>query len=360
MQPASARARLLLSRPGWALDPLQRAPAEIEALAIPPAWKSVWISPRANGHILATGRDERGRKQYIYHPAWIDERERAKFNRVLAFGRVLQDIREAVDRDMRRRTLAKGRVVATVVNLLETTLIRIGNEDYARNNKSYGLTTLKNRHVDVEGSRLRFRFKGKSGREVDLDIRDRRLARSVREIQQLPGQPIFQYLDEDGDRARGLGAERVRRVRQRRRRQAQHRPRDQNGRAPPRQHADRMPCQLRSPRSPERLSRWHAGPGAAGPDRAAADRGAAALEARGSRRARLSAQAPLRDRCRLRAQASTGPVQGLRCHGVNVLMSFRASLSRLRALLRSSELDRHQRVPSRRTLGRRLCSTPPP
>ena len=173
---------------------------KLEALAIPPAWTDVWISPWSNGHVLATGRDQRGRKQYIYHPEWIEQRERAKFDRVLAFGRVLPDVREAVERDMRRRNLSKPRVIATVVNLLETTLIRIGNPEYARANKSYGLTTLKNRHVDVEGAKLRFRFKGKSGQTVDLDIRDRRLARSVREIQDLPGQEIFQYLDDDGER----------------------------------------------------------------------------------------------------------------------------------------------------------------
>ncbi len=178
----------------------KRRRQKLDALAIPPAWTDVWISPWPNGHILATGRDERGRKQYIYHPAWIERRERAKFDRVLAFGRVLQNIREAVERDMRRRTLAKPKVVATVVNLLETTLIRIGNVEYARANKSYGLTTLKNRHVDVEGETLRFRFKGKSGQEVDLDVRDRRLASTVREIQELPGQDIFQYLDGDGER----------------------------------------------------------------------------------------------------------------------------------------------------------------
>lgn len=178
----------------------RRTKKKLDGLVIPPAWKDVWISPWPNGHILATGRDERGRKQYIYHPTWIEGRERAKFDRVLAFGRVLQDVRESVDRDMRRRQLDKPRVVATVVNLLETTLIRVGNVEYARANKSYGLTTLKNRHVDVEGATLRFRFRGKSGQEVELDVRDRRLARTVREIQELPGQEIFQYLDDDGDR----------------------------------------------------------------------------------------------------------------------------------------------------------------
>lgn len=177
-----------------------RRRALFEDLAIPPAWKDVWISPWANGHILATGRDDRGRKQYIYHPAWVDRRERAKFDRMLAFGRVLQDIRESVDRDMRRRKLVKPRVVATVVNLLETTLIRVGNVEYERANKSYGLTTLKTRHVDVEGETLHFRFKSKSGQEVDLGVRDRRLAQAVRNIQELPGQDIFQYLDGDGER----------------------------------------------------------------------------------------------------------------------------------------------------------------
>lgn len=172
----------------------------LEALVIPPAWQDVWISPSPNGHILATGRDDKGRKQYIYHPRWIEQREEAKFDRVLAFGRVLQDVREAVDRDMRRRGLIKPRVVATVVNLLETTLIRIGNPEYARANKSYGLTTLKSRHVDVAGDRLRFQFKGKSGKDVDLDVKDQRLARAVRQIQELPGQAIFQYVDDDGER----------------------------------------------------------------------------------------------------------------------------------------------------------------
>ena len=177
-----------------------RKRARLEALVIPPAWKDVWICPSPNGHILATGRDDKGRKQYIYHPRWTEQQEEAKFDRVLAFGRVLQDLRETVDRDMRRRGLVKTRVVATVVNLLETTLIRVGNTEYERANKSYGLTTLKNRHIDVDGDRLRFQFKGKSGKEVDLDVRDRRLARTVRQIQELPGQAIFQYLDDDGER----------------------------------------------------------------------------------------------------------------------------------------------------------------
>ena len=172
---------------------------ELEALAIPPAWQDVWISPSSNGHILATGRDDRNRKQYIYHPRWIDQREQAKFDRILAFGRVLQDIREEVDRDMRRLRLVKPRVVATVVNLLETTLIRVGNREYARANDSYGITTLQNRHVEVEDDRLRFWFKGKSGKEVDLDVKDRRLVRTVRQIQELPGQDIFQYIDDDGE-----------------------------------------------------------------------------------------------------------------------------------------------------------------
>jgi DNA topoisomerase-1 len=172
----------------------------LQSLVIPPAWQDVWISPWPNGHILATGRDEKDRKQYIYHPQWIDQQEQTKFDRMLAFGRVLQDVRAAVDRDMRKRGLVKQRVVATVVNLLETTLIRVGNAEYARANKSYGLTTLKARHMAVDGEHLRFRFKGKSGKEIDLDIRDRRLARTIRQVQELPGQAIFQYLDDDGER----------------------------------------------------------------------------------------------------------------------------------------------------------------
>jgi DNA topoisomerase-1 len=170
------------------------------ALAIPPAWQEVWISPWQNGHILATGRDDKHRKQYIYHPKWIDQREQIKFDRMLEFGRALQTVREAVDRDLRRHGLGKEKVVAIVVNLLETTLIRVGNQEYARANKSFGLTTLKSRHLDVEGDRLRFQFKGKSGQAVDLDLRDRRLARALHQVQELPGQEIFQYLDDDDQR----------------------------------------------------------------------------------------------------------------------------------------------------------------
>ncbi len=177
-----------------------RQKQRITALVIPPAWQEVWISPWPNGHIQATGRDEKGRKQYIYHPDWTRQRDEAKFDRMLAFGRALPTVRTAVDRDMRRPGLGKTRVVATVVRLLETTLIRVGNREYARSNKSFGLTTLRNRHVELAGNALRFKFRGKSGKEVDLALNDRRVARVVRQLQDLPGQDVFQYLDEDNVR----------------------------------------------------------------------------------------------------------------------------------------------------------------
>lgn len=172
--------------------------ARIRSLAIPPAWENVWICRRANGHLQATGRDARGRKQYIYHPDFRDAREANKFARILAFARCLPLIREQVSRDMARRGLPREKVVATVVHLLESTLIRIGNPDYARENKSYGLTTLRDPHVKINGSELRFRFTGKCGKVWRLSIRDRRVAKVVKACQDLPGQKLFQYLDEDG------------------------------------------------------------------------------------------------------------------------------------------------------------------
>lgn len=170
------------------------------ALAIPPAWTGVWICPDPAGHVQAAGRDGKGRKQYLYHPAFRQNREQAKYGHVLAFARALPELRACIDRDMARRGLVREKVLATIVHLLETTLIRVGNEDYARRNRSFGLTTLRDRHVAIEGNQLRFRFKGKSGREWNLGIRDRRIAAIVRRCQDLPGQRLFQYLDADGKR----------------------------------------------------------------------------------------------------------------------------------------------------------------
>lgn len=174
----------------------------IRKLAIPPAWTDVWICPRANGHLQATGRDARGRKQYRYHPDWREARDETKFGRMIAFGEALPKIRERIGRDMALRGLSREKVLATVVTLLEATLIRVGNKEYARQNNSFGLTTLRDQHVDVSGSTLRFEFRGKSGKEHQVEIQDRRLARIVRQCRDLPGQTLFQYLDENGERQR--------------------------------------------------------------------------------------------------------------------------------------------------------------
>jgi DNA topoisomerase-1 len=172
----------------------------IRSLAIPPAWTGVWISPFRDGHLLATGRDVKGRKQYRYHPAWRQVREAAKFDRMLAFGRALPKIRAAVDVDMAARGLGQRKVLATIVKLLELTLIRVGNDEYARTNKSYGLTTLRDRHFKADGRELRFSFKGKGGKRHDVRLKDRRLATLVRRLQDIPGQELFQYYDEAGER----------------------------------------------------------------------------------------------------------------------------------------------------------------
>ncbi|WP_430911199.1 DNA topoisomerase IB [Methylobacterium sp. sgz302541] len=174
--------------------------ARIRSLAIPPAYTDVWICPRRNGHIQATGRDAKGRKQYRYHPDFREAREAAKFGHVMAFADALPGIRARIDADMGRRGLPREKVLATVVHLLETTLIRVGNDDYARTNRSYGLTTLRDPHVRIAGSDLTFRFKGKSGKEWNLSLKDRRVARIVKACQDLPGQELFQYLDGDGTR----------------------------------------------------------------------------------------------------------------------------------------------------------------
>ena len=174
--------------------------ARIKALAIPPAWTDVWISPDAAGHIQATGRDVRGRKQYRYHQLWAAERDGAKYSSLVAFAESLPELRRRMDADLRRHGLPAERVVAAIVWLLDNTMIRVGNAAYARDNKSFGLTTLRDRHVDIKGSSLRFAFKGKSGKEWKLKLVDRRIAGIVRGAQDLPGQKLFQYLDEDGNR----------------------------------------------------------------------------------------------------------------------------------------------------------------
>lgn len=174
--------------------------ARIRALAIPPAWSDVWICASAKGHIQATGRDARGRKQYRYHADWRAVRDETKFERMLAFSAALPAIRRAIDADLRLSGIPRRKVLATVVRLLESTGIRVGNDEYARDNGSYGLTTLRSRHVEVEGSRLQFEFRGKSGKVHTVDIADRRLARIVAHCQSIPGEELFQYIDEAGDR----------------------------------------------------------------------------------------------------------------------------------------------------------------
>ena len=171
----------------------------IRKLAIPPAYTDVWICTRANGHLQATGRDARGRKQYRYHPQFREAREGNKYEHMLEFARALPALRAKLAEHMALRGLPREKVLATVVHLLETTLIRVGNDDYAKQNKSYGLTTLRNPHVTVEGSELRFRFKGKSGKTWNLQVKDRRIAKTVRACQELPGQRLFQYQDEEGE-----------------------------------------------------------------------------------------------------------------------------------------------------------------
>jgi DNA topoisomerase-1 len=172
--------------------------ARIKSLAIPPAWVDVWICPLANGHLQATGRDARGRKQSRYHPRWREVRDQSKYEHMLHFGSALPTIRERVEEHLTLRGLPREKVLATIVRLLETTFIRIGNESYARENKSFGLTTLQRRHVDIKGSRLTFKFKGKSGVEHTVNLTDRRLARIVKTCRDIPGYELFEYLDDDG------------------------------------------------------------------------------------------------------------------------------------------------------------------
>lgn len=172
--------------------------ARINALAVPPAYKEVWICPDARGHIQATGVDERGRKQYRYHPDWRQARDQTKFARTLAFARVLPRIRERTAQDLAKKGYPREKVLAALVQLLEKTAIRVGNEEYARQNKSYGLTTMRNQHAQVEGGTVHFHFRGKSGKWHDIDLRDKRLAGIIKKMQDLPGQSLFQYQDGDG------------------------------------------------------------------------------------------------------------------------------------------------------------------
>jgi DNA topoisomerase-1 len=172
----------------------------IQSLTIPPAWDHVWITNRPRGHLQATGRDVRGRKQPLYHPRWRVVRDANKFDRMVGFARKLPPIRRRVASDIRRAGLPKQKVVATIVKLLEMTFARIGNEEYARENRSFGLTTLRDRHVTVRGATVKFLFTGKSGREVSVALTDRRVARVIKRCEELPGQMLFQYIDAEGER----------------------------------------------------------------------------------------------------------------------------------------------------------------
>jgi DNA topoisomerase-1 len=192
---------------GWAFyDPEGRRVddgdtlARIARLAIPPAWTDVWICPSPRGHLQATGRDARGRKQYRYHTRWRQVRDETKYDRMIAFGEALPAIRARAERDLARAGLPRAKVLATVVQLLEKTLIRVGNGEYARSNGSFGLTTLRDKHVSVNGSSVRFEFRGKSGRTHTIGLRNRKLAAIVKRCRDLPGYELFQYVDENGDR----------------------------------------------------------------------------------------------------------------------------------------------------------------
>ncbi|MEN2675201.1 DNA topoisomerase IB [Herbaspirillum huttiense] len=174
--------------------------ARLKSLAIPPAWEDVWISPHANGHIQATGRDARGRKQYRYHVRWRSVRDDAKYLRMISFARALPTIRRVVEQDLKRPGLHRQKVLAAVVHLLQATFMRVGNDEYAKQNQSFGLTTLRHRHVRVDGSDVLFRFRGKSGVQHDIKLHDPYVARIIRKMRELPGQELFQYVDDEGER----------------------------------------------------------------------------------------------------------------------------------------------------------------
>jgi DNA topoisomerase-1 len=196
------------------IDPSGRRVRDPEALrrfrglVIPPAWTDVWICPDPLGHLQATGRDARGRKQYRYHPLWREVRDETKFDRMIAFAQALPTVRRRTAEDLRKPGLPREKVLATVVQLLEKTLIRVGNDEYARQNGSFGLTTLRDGHVDVSGGRVRFTFRGKSGVEHEVDLSDRRLARIVKACRDIPGYDLFQYIDDEGNR-QTVGSEEV-------------------------------------------------------------------------------------------------------------------------------------------------------
>jgi DNA topoisomerase-1 len=192
---------------GWKLVSPQGKPirdrevlARVKTLVIPPAWTDVWICPDADGHIQATGRDARGRKQYRYHWRFREVREETKYERMMQFAEALPAIRAKVDEDLGEPGLMREKVLATVVRLLEITLIRVGNEEYARENGSFGLTTMRTRHVDITGSTMKFRFRGKSGKDHAVKVHDRRVARVVQRCNDLPGEVLFQYIDDEGER----------------------------------------------------------------------------------------------------------------------------------------------------------------
>lgn len=170
----------------------------IRALVIPPAWKDVWICCDPNGHLQVTGRDARGRKQYRYHPRWREIRDENKYEKLISFAQALPRIRRRVAAHLWRRGLPREKVLAAVVKLLETTLVRVGNDEYAKNNNSFGLTTLRHRHAEIAGSKVRIEFRGKSGIEHEFDIRNPHVAEVVRQCQDLPGQELFQYVDDQG------------------------------------------------------------------------------------------------------------------------------------------------------------------
>ncbi|MEC4723216.1 DNA topoisomerase IB [Noviherbaspirillum sp. CPCC 100848] len=179
--------------------------ARIRSLVIPPAWTEVWICPWENGHLQATGRDARKRKQYRYHPRWRNVRDEAKYGRMISFGQALPAIRAQVDKDLKLPGLPREKMLATIVYLLEATMMRIGNEQYAKQNKSFGLTTLRDRHVRIDGGEVEFRFRGKSGVQHAIKVGDARLARIIRRTRDLPGQELFQYIDDDGQQ-RSIGS----------------------------------------------------------------------------------------------------------------------------------------------------------
>lgn len=175
--------------------------ARIRSLVIPPAWNDVWICPSSDGHLQAVGRDAKGRLQYRYHPLYRQIRDQTKYGRMVAFGNVLCRIRKRIEEDLALPGLPKNKVLAAVVKLLDSTLIRVGNVEYAKANESFGLTTMRDEHVEISGTRIKFQFRGKSGVEHEIELHDRRLARIVKQCQDIPGQELFQYIDADGSRA---------------------------------------------------------------------------------------------------------------------------------------------------------------